>query len=691
MTRLQPYKLGDTYGGLIADIADQVIPNNAFTKSTNWTLRKLGLQTVDGWEKFTDQILTDGAASPTNLKVLGTDEFPKNDGSSALICVTNRRLYRFDTTMELWVPITPVDHLDTAVDQDSNSGTATLFVASTTGYAVNDRIIIHEDGAREEEAVIDSINAGVSFGLDRNLAFTHTAVQADPVRKIEHRARVDQDSAAGGTTLNVDTTDGFSVGEEILVGNGTARAEYLIIDSVTAGVSFTVSRPSWAPSGTGLQFEHTAAQADIVIRLADLVYADATHFTTTITQDTWYFTNFTAAVQYWTNESTPSYTAPLEGLLIGDSVEGIGVLTADLKARFIFAFEGFLVLGYLQENGDTVPQKIRWSRFGDFNNWANNVDGSGQAGAFLFEGPDFGKGMFQLKRELMFYRERSIEAQSYIGPPDIFGFRRAETGTGLMSFSCLIDLGDRHILLGPDNIWAYNGINLVPIADQIKDEFFNSLDPSQRDNCKMFFVEESDELWLSFSTTGDQVHDKAYIYNIALDKWSGPRDVDATGYGYYTLEDDFTWDDMDGSWDDSTLEWDSRVFRANAPLNLMGNDDGLVFRTDYGSTFDGAAISSRYESKLTDCEAPEVTKRLQRLKIGMAEQGAVTVDVYVGAAANIGDDVLWYGPFTKSLDADADPFVYMDISARHFKVRLDAATPCNLRDVELFFIQRKLR
>lgn len=689
MSRLSAYKLGDTYGGLYKDVAPHIIPNNAFTLSENWTLRKLGVETIKGWTKFTDQVLTDGAASPTNLKVLGTDEFFKRDGSSFLIAVTNRRLYSFDTAVDLWIPITNCDHNDTTVDQDSTSGTADLFVASTTGYAVNDRIIVHEGGAREEEAVIDSINAGVSLGLDRNLTFTHTAVQADPVRRIEHRARVDSDSTAGSTTLNVDTTDGFIVGEEIVVGATTARAEYLIIDSIMAGVSFTVSRPSWAPSGTGLQFTHTAAQADTVIRLADLIYADSTLFSSTILNDTWFFTNFTTSIQEWTGET--DYTVDLDGTLTGDSVEGLGTLTADIKAKFIFGFEGFLVIGHLQENGETIPQKIRWCQFGDVHSWENELDGSGQAGAFVFDGADFINGMFQLKRELLSYRERSIEAMTYIGPPDIFGFRRAETGTGLLAGNALIDMGDRHVLIGPDNVWTYNGINLVPLGDAIKDNFFDELDPSQKSNIKMFFVEESDEIWMSFSSTGSFVHDKAYIYNIVLDKWSGPRDVDATGYGYYTEANDVTWDSAMGEWDNSTAEWDSRVFRANSPLNLMGNDDGLIFKTDFGTDKNGSTISARFESKLTDCDMPEVTKRLQRVKVGLQEQGTTVVSVYIGAAFNVGDTVDWYGPYELSQDSDVVPFIYVDITARYFKVRVDTEVTSNIRDIELFFIPRKFR
>jgi len=71
----------------------------------------------------------------------------------------------------------------TNVDQNSSSGQKVLYVASTTGFSATDKIIINRGGEREEEGVVDTIQAGVSLTLVDSLTNPHTAAQADDVEK----------------------------------------------------------------------------------------------------------------------------------------------------------------------------------------------------------------------------------------------------------------------------------------------------------------------------------------------------------------------------------------------------------------------------------------------------------------------------------------------------------------------------
>lgn len=74
-------------------------------------------------------------------------------------------------------------HAGTTVDQDSNSGQKVLYVTDTTDFEVEETVEIAFGIAREEEGIIDSIQAGVSITLRENLTYTHTQVQADEVKK----------------------------------------------------------------------------------------------------------------------------------------------------------------------------------------------------------------------------------------------------------------------------------------------------------------------------------------------------------------------------------------------------------------------------------------------------------------------------------------------------------------------------
>lgn len=79
--------------------------------------------------------------------------------------------------------IKAISAVESTVDQNSAEGQALLYVAETTGFAVDDTIVVNRGGEREEEGVILSIQADVSLTMTTNLINAHTAAQADRVEK----------------------------------------------------------------------------------------------------------------------------------------------------------------------------------------------------------------------------------------------------------------------------------------------------------------------------------------------------------------------------------------------------------------------------------------------------------------------------------------------------------------------------
>lgn len=609
-SRLKPFRLGPNYGGVNKQISEYIVPNETATLTDNWVLRNKGITTVGGWAKFTDQVLTDGEASPTNLTSYLIEEFILTDGTVNLVHITNKRAYYFDEVTDLWIP----------------------FTEGTT-----------------------SVNTDITVAV-----------------------------TAGDTVITVTDTTGFSVGEEIIVGYGTNLQEYMIIDSLTA-TTLTLSRPSWAPAGTGTQNNH--AVSDLVYRVASMEFeTDITEVDSTQDNDVYYWTDGVNAVQKWTGTG---FHVNLPGLETGDSVEGLGTLTADLRAKQIEVFIDFLVIGNLVEEGSSLPTKIRWCQIGEFETWENNLDGSGQAGAFRFDGPGEIKKIKQLKQDLILYREQTIEAMSYIGLPEIFFFRRLDTDTGLVSTEGFVDRGDVHSFVGQRNIYDFAGIAPVPIGDPIKDDFFNTATPTQLEKCMLVERKETNDLMLFYSTTDQRVYDSVYIYHTRFRGWAGPRDIDATSYGKYKNAADETWDDFPESWPDlPDRTWDSSSLLSNAPLPLLGNNDGLVFVLDTTSDGDGVTLSKRYETKRTDLGAANLLKTVQSIRIGADTTNNATIQVYLGVAFSEIDPIEWKGPYPIALEDNYHPYVYFDEYGRYFKVRIDTDEITTLKDIEMHFYPR---
>lgn len=677
-TRLKTFRLGPPYGGVNKQLAEHVLPENKATVTENWVLRNKGLTTVNGWEEFTSQIITDGESSPTQSQVLRIDQFFRNDGSSYLLLFTNKAVFYFDEiSTNIWQPITPGEKSQTNVDADSNAGTSTLNVASTTGYTVGDSIVIGKGTAREEDAIIASISVGVSFGLVDNLAFTHTGAQADSVSRTYAVAYVDVDSADGQPVLSVTETSQFSVGQAVIVGLGTVRAEIKIIQSIGAGISITFT--------DNLTYPHTSTQADKVYKISDLTLAnDSSYVDVDDNNDVFYFTDGSNSIQRISTISSPLFHEDLPGILPGDSVQGIGILSSSIKAKYIRSFEGFLIIGNLTEEGATIPNKLRWCQIDETELWENNTDGTGQAGFFVFNKPDEIMGLWQLKRELMVYRETRIEAMSYLGLPNIFGFRNAQTDGGLVSPRGIVDFGDFHVYVSQDNIYQFNGISKEPIGDPIKDDFYETCHPSQLRNISLYFLKEVDELRLCFSTSDSPIHNKAYAYNVLFKEWSGPVDMDFTGYGFYKQQSDSSWDSMVDTWDSiPTTSWDSKTFTSNSPLYLCGTITGKVFELDNVATKDGSPILKRYESKRLDLGNAQLLKTVQRIRVGLDVSGSPQCDIYLGVYMSEYDTVTWNGPYAITASSGYIPYVYMDIYGRYFKVRIDTSGNTTIHDVEL--------
>lgn len=83
------------------------------------------------------------------------------------------------------VSIKAISATESSVDETSAKDQAVLKIASTTGFAVDDTVVINRDGAGEEEVVILSIQDGISLTMTANLVYDHTAAQADRAEKYE--------------------------------------------------------------------------------------------------------------------------------------------------------------------------------------------------------------------------------------------------------------------------------------------------------------------------------------------------------------------------------------------------------------------------------------------------------------------------------------------------------------------------
>jgi len=81
------------------------------------------------------------------------------------------------------VSIKAISTVETYVDENVDKDQPVLLVASTTGFAAGDSVMVDRDGSREEDLVILSVQTDVSLTMTTNLVNVHMAAQADKVEK----------------------------------------------------------------------------------------------------------------------------------------------------------------------------------------------------------------------------------------------------------------------------------------------------------------------------------------------------------------------------------------------------------------------------------------------------------------------------------------------------------------------------
>ncbi|MCM0760266.1 hypothetical protein M7775_17065 [Sporomusa sphaeroides DSM 2875] len=401
-------------------------------------------------------------------------------------------------------------------------------------------------------------------------------------------------------------------------------------------------------------------------------------------QDVFVFTNGIDHVKYWDGEMET--IADLPGL---DDCKG-GVTSVTCKG--LIYSNNFLILYRTTENGYACPQRIRWSQIGNIMKWDNEPTGEGESGwGDLTDGVDWIQRLVPLGNYIVAYKERSIQVLNYVGGSLIWDKRPAIIGTGLLAPKAIMDLGDEHIFIGPDNIYSFNLMDVSIAGDNIAKEFFEMLEPSYSHTACAFFVEEVPENWFVFVSTNstDGFPDKAICYNTDTKAWS-IRDMPMSAFGYYNLRDEGTWDTDNEPWDSDDTSWDSSTVLANAPINLAGDQNGLIYVFS-GNSKDGADLAFSLTSQLFDFGEPFRLKRLKRIQLMVSREGPYNLRVRIGTAANVDEDIIWYGPYNMNLDRTMPPWVDVDITGRYFCVEfstLKKDEPVRLTGYTLYYDMR---
>jgi hypothetical protein len=270
-------------------------------------------------------------------------------------------------------------------------------------------------------------------------------------------------------------------------------------------------------------------------------------------------------------------------------------------SKSVSMFQGSLVHLNLRESGKQLTRSVKWSDTGQIEVYDNSAT-PGISGDFvLFQGFDEGQRLEPLSNYLVAYRSESIHLMSFTGAPFYFSQQQVVSGIGLLAPRCLLNLDTRHLFLGNDDVYIFNGVDLESVGAEIRDQLFSELDQSVVHRSLMTYDATRMQAQLVVPGPGNNGYPNTWwLFNLNTGVWSGPiRGRFATGAGDYFRSSNITWDSLVGNtWNGMVGSWDSKVNATSLPIVLFGQANGIVYQVD-GSvvTADGVAVNGRLESR----------------------------------------------------------------------------------------------
>ena len=402
---------------------------------------------------------------------------------------------------------------ETNVDETSAKDQKVLKVTSTSGYASTDKVIIDRGGDREEEGVVDSVQAGESLTLVDVLTYDHT---------VDAKTTVDDFSGSGviaTISLGVGGTD-YTAEDVITIVQAGGSLGTVRVDTVDAGV---ITAITLLAKGSGYAVENglsvtggTGSGATINILTLQSPKLLNVASTTGFSEDEFVTINAggdrAETRKIYTIQDGVSLTFTVDLTYAHTQAQGdevVGSLGQEdkveeytsyylTKAKHLTVFENYLILGNTYENDSYHYQRARWSSIGEEANWLTGTRGSMEVGQ-----SDKITGFGHYQGFLIIFKESSYFKVWLVGIPYIFNKIRLSKEIGCQcSHSIINDSKGRLYFFSSEG--TFKEITAGTISDDIQTDIIAKIQPDYVELIKGAFINETEEVWWSIPVESDK-------------------------------------------------------------------------------------------------------------------------------------------------------------------------------------------
>lgn len=265
-------------------------------------------------------------------------------------------------------------------------------------------------------------------------------------------------------------------------------------------------------------------------------------------------------------------------------------ITAAPVARIVISVPNFVVaLNTNDSSGSATygdsPDRWWCSGFQDHTDWTPSVTTQCTTGRLIGKGGEitaaapFGSG-------LVAYKAREMFLANYVGAPVVFQFDQVPGDQGCVGPEAVVDIGGAHVFVGEDNIWLFDGTRPVPIANEIRQWFYDDISATYKYRTIVTYDRNNNRVWVFYpSSNSTGTPDSAVVYHLGTKRWGrANRTVEAV---FNFVTPGITWDTLStlsSTWDAlPDIPWDSQSWQASGrALAVFNSSHAAVTLTGTG-------------------------------------------------------------------------------------------------------------
>lgn len=234
---------------------------------------------------------------------------------------------------------------------------------------------------------------------------------------------------------------------------------------------------------------------------------------------------------------------------------------ANQVCNMIVSHKQFLFALGISDNGNYIPDSIRWSSVADIGGipqtW-DALDTTNVAG-FTQLGGTGGEivGALPMRDSLVVYRRSGISVIDYIGGIYIWRIRHLNSSIGLLAMDAVVDVRGTHYFISDGDVYKTDGNSIVSIATKRIKKRFRSIDKANFKYAYSVHNASDSEVIFVIPNSGSAYPNVAFVYNYEYDSWymrEMPNNVKAK-YGA-TISKPNNWDSLETTWDGFSNSWD---------------------------------------------------------------------------------------------------------------------------------------